>query len=145
MEQEKVDVLQGKEKVMTPSEVLRYCHKLSKMFVIKTCDDPRRSSAIRSYDSIFAFLIGQIQISRGKKQTSDTKIKLYWETGNHYKRKEVYLLKTLKSSQYCTWSTLYTRTEKQEQNQETSELSETAKSEFQTKVREAKIQVNSSR
>lgn len=69
-----------------------------KTFVIKICDDPKCSSAIRSYDSTFAFLIGQIYISGGKKQISNTKIKLYWETGNHYKRKEVYLLKTLKSS-----------------------------------------------
>lgn len=70
-----------------------------KTFVIKICDDPKCSSAIRSYDSIFAFLISQIYISgEKKKQISNTKIKLYWETGNHYKRKEVYLLKTLKSS-----------------------------------------------
>lgn len=38
-----------------------------KTFVIKICDDPKCSSAIRSYDSIFAFLISQIYISGEKK------------------------------------------------------------------------------
>lgn len=46
-----------------------------KTFVIKICDDPKCSSAIRSYDSIFAFLISQIYISGGKKTNKQYKNK----------------------------------------------------------------------